>query len=137
ASTAYLVDQLPSTKSVTAALNFDAGADGFGAVAFAGIAEGSPALDADGNRLQLHGDAMVYRIESGSQGAVLLAVTESGEVGIRIALDPAGASYTLTTYGIISNGTSLSQASFSRVGGGNTAWKSLSDIAGTELDVLM
>ena len=137
ASPGYLVAQIPETNSVTAALNFEAGADGLGSVRFTGISEGSIVRDASGNPLQLDGDPLFFKYEGGSAGTVLLAVTEAGEVGIRIALDPSGDSYTLTTYGIISNGTELTQASFSGVGGGNTDWKSLKNIAGSQLDVLM
>ncbi|MCM2330428.1 MAG: VCBS domain-containing protein, partial [Pseudomonas sagittaria] len=132
------VDQVSETRSISGDLRFAeaAGADGVGDVAFT-FTEGALALDANGNRITLD-DQQLY-LYYGADNTQLVAKTgPNGDVGFTIDIDAATDSYTLTTFGVLSNDTSTILSNLSGVGSaGNVNFKGLIDIGGTLQDVLM
>jgi hypothetical protein len=136
ATPGQLIDQEPYTRTLTSSLNFSAssGADGADEVWFSGYANGGSAADAHGNSLSFNGESLSWFIASPN---VLEAKTAGGDVGIRVVVDAASDTYTLTTYGVITNGTQLSTVNLNGVGGGNPALKALMNIGGSSGDVIM
>ncbi|MCQ4347950.1 type I secretion C-terminal target domain-containing protein, partial [Pseudomonas stutzeri] len=133
-----MVDQVNETRSIGGDLRFAAaaGADGVGSVAFT-FAEGAPALDANGNRISLDGQPL-YLYYGADETQLLARTGPDGEVGFRIDLDPAADSYTLTTYGVLSNDTSIVLSNLSGVGSaGHVNFKGLLNVGDTLHDVLM
>jgi T1SS-143 domain-containing protein len=133
---ALLVDQTASIHSVTAGLNFAnaAGGDGVGDVVF-NIVEGTAARDAGGQLLKLDGQQLY--LFYGSDHTELVAKTAGNVIGYKVDIDPSGDSYSLTTYGVISNGQEVSATNLTGVGAGNVAYKGLLDIGGTTQDALL
>ena len=126
-----------SGYSDTGALNFVPGADGVKTVNFM-FTQGAPALDAQGNQISFNGDPLfLYYGDDGADKTHLVAKTAGGVIGYEIDIDPLSDSYTITTYGILSNGTEVSPTSLVGVGGGNVTWKALIDVGGTSQDVMM
>uniref|UniRef100_UPI001C49AD40 beta strand repeat-containing protein n=1 Tax=Pseudomonas sp. 2FE TaxID=2502190 RepID=UPI001C49AD40 len=135
---ALLVDQVPSSHTVTAGLNFAdvAGADGVGTVVFSNFTEGDLAKDAYGQQLFLNGEAL--HLYYGTDQTQLVAKTLANDVGLLLDIDPASDTYALTTYGVISNGAiEVTTTNLSGVGAGNVAFKGLLNIGGTTQDVLI
>ncbi|PAU79532.1 DUF5801 repeats-in-toxin domain-containing protein, partial [Halomonas salipaludis] len=116
----FLADTAQLEDGFTGSINFAdaAGADGVGNVIFT-IEEGTPATDLNGNQLLLNGEALTYSYEGGDQ-SVLFAKTESGEVGFKITLDPAGDSFNVEVFGNILNGTEFTTTIGGGVGGSNS-----------------
>ncbi|WP_181418756.1 DUF5801 repeats-in-toxin domain-containing protein [Aquipseudomonas alcaligenes] len=133
---ALLVDQDANTHTVTAGLNFanSAGGDGVGNVVF-NFTAGTEARDAGGQLLKLNGQQLY--LQYGADNTELVAKTAANVVGYTIDINPGGDSYTLTTYGPISNGSFVSATNLTGVGAGNVAYKGLIDIGGTSQDVLI
>ncbi|MNZ25711.1 Poly(beta-D-mannuronate) C5 epimerase 7 [compost metagenome] len=133
-----LIDQVSDTRTISGDLRFAdaAGADGVGDVGFT-FTEGALALDANGNRITLD-DQQLY-LYYGDDNTQLVAKTgPNGDVGFVIDIDPETDSYSLTTYGVLSNHTSTVLSNLSGVGSaGNINFKGLIDVGGTQQDVLM
>ncbi|MCM2318037.1 MAG: type I secretion C-terminal target domain-containing protein, partial [Pseudomonas sp.] len=133
-----LIDQVSDTRTISGDLRFAdaAGADGVGDVGFT-FAEGALALDANGNRITLD-DQQLY-LYYGDDNTQLVAKTgPNGDAGFVIDIDPETDSYSLTTYGVLSNHTSTVLSNLSGVGSaGNINFKGLIDVGGTQQDVLM
>uniref|UniRef100_UPI0010F9ED76 VCBS domain-containing protein n=1 Tax=Pseudomonas sp. 2FG TaxID=2502191 RepID=UPI0010F9ED76 len=125
--TALLVDQVAGTRSVTERLRFEdaAGGDGPGD-ALLNIVVGALATDANGNLLTMDG-AQLF-LSYGADQSIIEARTSGGTLGFRIGLNAASDNYTLTTFGIIANGSEITAASLTGVGGGNVRYKGLIDI---------
>ena len=135
---AVLVDQSVTVHTVTADLRFaeSAGADGVGNVVFNLAEEGLAATDANGKLLLLDGEQLY--LFHGDDPTELVARTADGDVGYTVDIDPAGGTYTLTTYGIISIAVKeITTTNLSGVGAGNVNFKGLINIGGTEEDVLV
>jgi VCBS repeat-containing protein len=137
---ALMVDQVPTSHTVTAELNFAnaAGADGVGNVVF-NFTEGALATDANGQLLKFDGQQLY--LHYGADHTQLLATTavgSGGVVGYSIDIDPISDTYSLTTFGVISNGViEVSTTNLSGVGAGNVAYKGLINIGGTPQDALI
>ncbi|ALM53316.1 hypothetical protein AR456_14285 [Halomonas huangheensis] len=85
------------------------GADGLGALVFDGSLGGLPAMDVDGNRLNVAGQALSYRLAD--DGRTLYAETAFGaEDGFRVSLDAAGNGYTVEVMGDVTNSSSVMSA---------------------------
>jgi len=135
---ALLVDQVPTSHTVIAGLNFAdaAGADGVGTVVFSNFTEGEIATDADGQPLFFNGEQLY--LYYGTDQTQLVAKTAGGDIGYTIDIDPASDTYTVTTHGVISNGAiEVTTTDLSGVGAGNVAYKALVDIGGTTQDALI
>ncbi|MFZ3183997.1 MAG: VCBS domain-containing protein, partial [Pseudomonas sp.] len=138
--TSLMVDQIPTSHTVIAGLNFAnaAGADGVGNVVFS-FTEGALATDANGQLLKFDGQQLY--LHYGADATQLLATTAvgaGGQVGYTIDIDPLSDTYSLTTYGVISNGViEVSTTNLSGVGAGNVAYKGLVNIGGTTQDALI
>jgi len=134
--TALLVDQTSTPHTITAGLNFAnaAGGDGVGDAVF-NITVGAIATDADGQPLKLDGEQLY--LYYGTDQTQLVAKTADNDIGYTIDIDPAGDTYTLTTFGVISNGFDVSATNLTGVGAGNVAYKALLNIGGTTQDVLI
>lgn len=133
-----ILDQGAGTRVVSGDLHFagQAGADGVGTVHFS-IVEGSAALDSAGNQIRLDGEPL-YLYYGSDETQLLARTAPDGITGFSIELDPAGDSYTLTTYGPLSVGAQeVSVTSLTSVGGGNAGYKALLDVGGTAQDVLL
>ncbi|PAU53757.1 hypothetical protein BZL42_22065 [Pseudomonas indica] len=132
-----MVDQTTAVHSITADLRFAqaAGADGVGNVVF-NISEGAAVLDADGRILMLDGQQLF--LYYGADHTELVAKTAGGDIGYTIDIDPAADTYTLTTYGVISNGVQeITTTNLTGVGAGNVNFKGLINIGGSDQDVLI
>jgi Ca2+-binding RTX toxin-like protein len=136
---ALLVDQTATPHTVIAGLNFAdlAGADGVGNVVF-NFTDGALATDAHGALLKLDGQQLY--LHYGVDHTVLVATTSAGvggTTGYSIDIDPASDTYTLTTFGVISNGFEVVVADLTGVSAGNADYKALLDVSGTTQDVLI
>ncbi|MDA7087730.1 type I secretion C-terminal target domain-containing protein, partial [Pseudomonas sp. SA3-5] len=137
-ATALLVDQVPTSHMVTTNLNFAnaAGADGVGTVVFSNFTEGDIATDAYGQTLFLNG--VELHLYYGADETELVLKTLDDQVGLVIDIDPSSDTYTLTSYGVISNGAiEVTTTNLSGVGAGNVNFKGLIDIGGTVQDALI
>ncbi|MEX6502532.1 calcium-binding protein, partial [Pseudomonas zhanjiangensis] len=137
-ATALLVDQVPTSHMVTTSLRFAsaAGADGVGTVVFSNFTEGGTATDAYGQPLYLNGEQLY--LYYGTDNTQLVAKTAGGEVGLLIDIDPSTDTYTLTSYGVISNGAiEVTTTNLTGVGAGNVNFKGLINIGGTVQDALI
>jgi T1SS-143 domain-containing protein len=145
-----IIDQA-TAPDVTEPLNFVAGADGVGTVRFT-FNDGAIATDTStGNQLSFNGQPLYlhYGQTNGVVDYTILVATTSaasaptgvatGAAGVAywIDIDPAANTYTMHSNGIISNGTAVTATNLSSVGGGNTATKALSNVGGTNEDVLL
>ncbi len=125
---ARLVDQLGTSHTYTGSLNFAGhyGTDGLGGTVFFTFTEGTAATDASGKTLSLNGETLYLYYGTDGDKTVLIAKTLAGVVGFTIDMDAATDSYTMTEYGIISNGVQqVNVNDLSGVGGGNNAYKAL------------
>ncbi|MDP3978608.1 MAG: type I secretion C-terminal target domain-containing protein, partial [Pseudomonas sp.] len=135
---ALLVDQVPTSHTVTASLNFAgaAGADGVGTVIFSNFTEGDIATDADVQPLFFNGEQLY--LYYGTDQTQLVAKTADNDIGYTIDIDPLSDTYTVTTHGVISNGVAeVTTTNLSGVGAGNVNFKGLIDIGGTTQDALI
>ena len=135
---ALLVDQVPTSHTVIAGLNFAdaAGADGVGTVVFSNFTQGDIATDADGQPLFFNGEQLY--LYYGTDQTQLVAKTADNDIGYTIDIDPASDTYTVTTHGVISNGAiEVTTTDLSGVGAGNVNFKGLVDIGGTTQDALI
>ncbi|MBC2703946.1 calcium-binding protein, partial [Desulfobacula sp.] len=133
---AYAEDDV-TNPDVVESLNFISGADGVETVAFTGIT-GQVATDTGGNSLIFEGEQLYLQYgSSGTDETRLEAVTGDGDVGFYFDIDPETDTYTFHSNGIISNGTETTATDLAGVGGGNVVWKALTNIGGTEDDVMM
>ncbi|WP_101048796.1 retention module-containing protein [Macromonas nakdongensis] len=125
---ARLVDQLGTAHTYTGSLNFAGhyGTDGLGGTVFFTFTEGTAATDASGKTLSLNGETLYLYYGADGDKTMLIAKTLTGVVGFTIDMDAATDSYTMTEYGIISNGVQqVNVNDLSGVGGGNNAYKAL------------
>ena len=99
----YIVDMIGTPHSVTNALNFSQGADvgSPGGIQFASFTEGAPATDASGQQLTLNNSSLSL-YWGNLERTIIEARTSTGDVGVRIALNTDGSTYTFETQGIIS-----------------------------------
>ena len=133
-----LIDQVSETRTISGDLRFAeaAGADGVGDVGFT-FTEGALALDANGNRITLD-DQQLYLYYGDDNTQLVARTAPDGEIGFIIAIDPATDSYTITTYGVLSNDTSIVLSNLSGVGSaGHVNFKGLINAGGTLQDVLI
>ncbi|MGQ7249461.1 Ig-like domain-containing protein, partial [Halomonas sp. V046] len=103
----FVADDSVLEQGATGSLNFGdaSGADGVEDVSFRGL-DGQGAVDVTGSPLYFDGQALTYR--QTSDGKVLEAVTEGGEVAFTVTLDPAHDSFRVevSDQGEITNGRS-------------------------------
>ena len=148
AESVHIENQVTAT-TVTAALNFIAGADGIGTVVFsvagvtAGVTSGATiaATDNDGHLLTIGGQQLYlyYGGVDGTDTTILLTRTLTGTVGFTLDIDPATMTgqYTFNPDAIVSNGTEVFSTNLTGVGAGNITFKLLIDVGGTQQDVAM
>ena len=142
-TTAHVVD-LATSPDVIENLNFVTGIDGVGNVVFSTTFNGETAMDGDGNVLSFNGDTLyLYTLDDGS---TIVASTEDDiadvdidsvmTTGYYVILNDNG-TYTFHSNGVIENGTAVTATNLSSVGGGNVESKVISDLDGTEQDVVL
>ncbi|WP_373974348.1 retention module-containing protein [Chitinibacter sp. SCUT-21] len=141
-----IVDHTSGVDSFTGGLNFFPGADGIGSVTFtfveSTLANPVFATDTNGNQLYLGAEKLYLHYE-GSDHSVLKATTSAstgGTEAFRIDIDPNTNQYTLTLgAGVVSNSETISATSstLSTVGGGNSEYKTMVNVSGSTLDVLL
>jgi hypothetical protein len=125
-------------------LNFAnaAGADGPGPVTFKNITEGGEATDVHGNKLSI-GSSQLYTYTNTAGTTLWVATADpDGQGPYTIAFEAVidGDTYTvISTNGVISNGSDLSTADLSTVGGGNENPKTMINPFGgqSSLDILV
>ena len=154
------VIQSTDLRQETAALVFEAGADGVGNVIF-NITEGDIAKDNAGYNLEFNGELLYLhyaRIEVSNNkyevdDSRIVATTDQNpsesdlviddlsslpeSVGFLIDLEGGSAIYFLNSNGIIDNNTSISSAEAASVGGGNADWYAFFDMSNTSQDALL
>jgi len=133
---------LATAPDVVADLNFVSGADGVETVRFINIVDGAPAMDEAGNHLSFEGGLLYLHYGNNGTDLTRVEATTSptlgqGTVAYFIDIDPSTGTYSLHSEGVIENGTTIAATNLSSVGGGNVELKAISNIGGTEQDVIL